>query len=764
MKTQSSFPAAWLLASTVCAGLCCADTAEPAADKPTFESRDDVNRWVDPFIGTGGNPVVCGHNTPAATTPFGLVRLAPDTVSTSGATATNTSGYFYGHRHLLGFSHTRLCGTGAVDGGHVRVIPTATSIPLQKLRRGMQGELNHDLETAQPGYYAIDIPDHDVRVELTATTRVGIHRYRFAAGKQPRVILDVGSTLGKGRSESCSLRLNPETHQLEGSVRTFGSFSSRYGGLQVYFVASLSQPWQGATIWADDALLSAAAEATGNDVGVEISFPSAETETTIELAVALSHVSIENARENLRQERGTRSFEELRQAAATDWSKLLSQVQVEGGTDQDHTIFYTAWYRALTMPTLFDDVNGDYPGFDGQVHRAEGFRYYTDMSLWDTFRTTHPLYTLLVPERHRDMIVSLVKMAEQGGALPRWPAGAGYSNSMFGSPADVAVSEAYLKGIRDFDVRTAYAAMKRVASEPAPPAAGYSGRRGIVDYLRYGYCPSDTMSGAVAKTLEYASSDAAIARLAAALGETADASLFQQRAQSYRQLWNPQTNYFQPKDSSGNFSTPLQPLLLTYLDFRGELTDDYVEGSALQWRWSVSHDAAGLVSLFPSKAEFVSELEAFFAGSVPQVGELPNGYYWHGNQPDIHAVYLFNAADRPDLTQKWVHWILKHKYGTGPGGLDGNDDGGTLSAWYVFSSLGFYPDVGSDRYQLGSPLWKRAVVKLGPRPLEILADHAGPESRSVERVELNGQPLDRTWITHDEIAGGGTLRFVMGQH
>ena len=439
---------------------------------------------------------------------------------------------------------------------------------------------------------------------------------------------------------------------------------------------------------------------------------------------------------------------------------MLSSVQIEGGTDAEQTIFYTALFRALTMPTTFSDVNGDYLGFDKRHHRADGFQYYTDMSLWDTFRTAHPLYTLLFPQRHRDMLVSLVLMATQGGGtLPRWPAGGGYTGSMFGAPADVVIAEAWLKGIRDFDVEVAYEAMRAAALQPKPSGANFSPREDIDQFIRFGYCPSDTMSEAVAKTLEYSCADAAIGRLAAALGHDADAALFTQRSLNYRNVWNPHTQYFQPRDSSGNFSTPLKPLLLTYVDFGRKYTDDFVEGSALQWRWAVPHDAAGLVALFSSPDYFVDELNEFFTKSPAEVGTLPNGYYWHGNQPDIHAVYLFNAAGRPDLTQQWVRWILKHKYGEGPNGLDGNDDGGTLSAWYVLSSLGLYPVPGSERYELGCPIWKRAVVQLGDKELEIIADDLPLDRTHFDRVEMNGLPLDRWWISHSELLQGGVLRF-----
>jgi len=724
--------------------------------------KPNPSRWVDPFISTGGNRYLCGHNSPGATVPFGLVRLSPDTISSSGQVATNTSGYYYRDPLILGFSHTRLCGTGAVDGGNIRVIPGTNSKPMEVWRRGLHAKLDHELELASPGYYSIALPQLHLNAELTATQRVGLHRYHFDAGTVPRILIDVGSALGRGRSEACEVRVSPDQQEVSGTVRTFGSFSGRYGGLQVYFLARFRSPWKRFATWSDKNIVEGRAFATGNDVGVGFDFLEFDKEQTIELVVSLSHVSVENARENLETELADHSFEDVRAATVAEWNAMLSTVRIEGGSESDQRIFYTALYHSLMMPTVFNDVNGQYLGFDQQVHRAKGFLYYTDMSLWDTFRTTHPLFTLLIPDRHRDMIVSLIKMAEQGGNLPRWPSGAGYTGSMFGAPAEILIAEAYLKGIRNFDVETAYRVMRHAALEQAPPGAKYSSRRNIGEFMKYGYCPADTMDQAVSKTLEYASTDAAIGRLAAALGHDDDAKLFAERALNYRNVWNPKTQFFQPRDTAGKFSTPLNPQLLTYLDFGGKITNDYVEGSALQWRWAVSHDPAGLVSLFSSPEYFVKELENFFANSIPEVSALPNGFYWQGNQPDIHAAYLFNESGRPDLTQKWVRWILKHKHGDGPNGLDGNDDGGTLSAWYVLSSLGFYPVVGTERYELGSPLWKRATVSVGGQKLEIIADNYAPGRVYVERVELNGKPLDRRWFTHGEIAQGGTLRFVMG--
>jgi predicted alpha-1,2-mannosidase len=319
-----------------------------------------------------------------------------------------------------------------------------------------------------------------------------------------------------------------------------------------------------------------------------------------------------------------------------------------------------------------------------------------------------------------------------------------------------------LKGIRDFDVERAYQAMRQTALAPTGPGAAFSGRQGIEQYLKYKYCPSGPVRESVARTLEFGWADHAISRLAEALGYQADAELFLEHSRYYRNLWNPATQYFQPRDPQGKFFEPFKPLLLTYFDRKGKYTRDYVEGSALQWRWGAPYDAPGLIALFKSREYFVDELNNFFARSDPTLGAWsPGPYYWHGNQPDIHAAWLFNEAGRPDLTQKWVRWILGNKYDNTYVGLDGNDDGGTLSAWYLFGALGFYPVAGSDKYELAGPLFERAELKLKDKPLVIVAENYAPDRYYVRKVWLNDQPLDRAWITHAELSQGGTLRFSM---
>jgi predicted alpha-1,2-mannosidase len=749
----------------------CASAAEPLpAIAPVHPG--ELGRHVNPLIGTGGLSYLCGNEFPGATVPFGMVRLSPDTIADSGRRATNTSGYYYRDGKILGFSHTRLVGTGAVDGGNFMVIPLSGHDSEEAIRHGLKAPFSHRDETAFPGYYSLSLPDRGLSVELTATRRVGVHRYHFAASDKPRLLIQVSSVLGRGKCKDAHVRVIAGAREVEGSVRTYGTFSGRYGGIPIHFVARSNWPFTSFGTWQDGVSQPLKGTADGDDVGAALLFDNQdpkEKETdkntgkkydphTVELKLAISYVSVQNARENLDREALSLDFDTVLENARQQWEEALGRIRVEGGSEKEQSIFYTALYHALQMPTVFNDVNGDYLGFDGRVHRANSFTDYTDMSLWDTFRTVHPLFCLIAPREQRDMAVSLVEMARQGGYLPRWPSGNGYTNSMFGTPADIMLTDTYLKGIGDFDVETAYQAMRKTALGP-PRNSRFSGRAGIEDYLKFGYCPSDLMKQSVARTLEYSYADHCIARLAEALGHTEDAALFARHALSYRQLWNPQTQYFQPRDSHGAFMEDFRPLLLTYLDRGGKYTHAYVEGSALQWRWGVPFDAPALISLFKSKEYFIDQLGQFFSHSVPQVNVQPNAYYWHGNQPDLYSVYLFNAAGRPDLTTKWVHWILEHKYGDQENGLDGNDDGGTISAWYVLSSLGIFPTAGSDRYELVSPLWKRAEIKLGDHRLVITGDPGAANPGAPERVRLNGAVLDRTSIVHKEIVNGATLSF-----
>jgi len=731
----------------------------PEAAVPLYPLVKEVN----PFIGTGSFHLTCAYNYPGPSLPFGKLRLSPETASIMFKTkGKSTSGYFYGDDKICGFSHTRLSGTGATDGGHFLVSPVKGPVSEKVYTKGQYSRFSHRNEIAFPGYYAVKLPGEDVFVELTATERVGVHRYTFTRVTEPHILINVSNTIGNRRSSEGAVRILSDNNEVEGSIRTFGTFAGRYGGEKLYFVARFNRKFKNTGTWKGKEFFPGKSYESGDVLGLDLGFEADGDKTEIILNLAVSHVSIKNARENLEAEVGASSFEDVLTRAQQKWEEKLSLIKMKGSSTDQRRIFYTALYRVFQMPTIFTDVNGDYIGFDKKVHNASGFRYFTDLSLWDTFRTLHPLYNIIAPLDQRDMMISLVKMAEQGGWLPRWPSGYGYTGSMLGTPADITIADAWLKGIRGFDVEYAYQSMLTTALGPTPKGSEFSGRRGIESYLKYQYCAADEMDEAVSKTLEYAWADFAIGQLAEALAKKDDAILFAEHAQYYRNTWNPETMYFHPRNADGSFVKEFKPLLLTYLDRKEKYTDDYVEGSALQWRWAVPFDPQGLISLFGSREFFVDELNSFFEESDPKMAAInPRPYYWHGNEPDIHAAYLFNEAGRPDLTQKWVRWILDNKYSTSYEGLDGNDDGGTLSSWYIFSSMGFYPIAGSDIYQLGAPLFKEIELNMNGKKLKIKAKNYAPENFYVKNVWLNGTLLKRTWIKHSEIEGGGLLEFEM---
>jgi predicted alpha-1,2-mannosidase len=722
----------------------------------------NLGSFVNTFIGTGGFPSwVCGFNFPGATVPLGMVRLSPETMSFYNNTKDlSTAGYYYGDNKILGFSHTRLAGTGATDGGHFLFTPTTTPRKDIDFKLDYAHKFSHNDEVAFPGYYRVKLPKEKIEAELSATVRTGLHRYNFPEAGEKNILIHITNATANHKAQDGYIKILEKSNEIEGSVKTFGSFASRFGGIQVYFVARFNQAFSDHGIWDGKILDETTTSKNSDHLKVVLGF----RKGSITAKVGISHVSIDNARLNLETEVGLLDFDEILDRAKSEWEEKLGLIKIEGGLENEKKVFYSALYRSFQMPTRFNDVNGEYKGFDKKIHQATDFDYYTDLSLWDTFRTVHPLFNLIAKEEQRDMLVSLVEMAKQGGSLPRWPSGYGYSNSMLGSPADMVIAESYLKGIRNFDVDLAYNKMKAVALEPIPKDSSASGREEIKEYITYGYCPTEFGDEAVSKTLEYAWADHSISLLAKELNLPEDHLLFEEHSKFYKNLWNPETLYFQPRHKDGRFVEKFKPLQLTYTDWDKEYTKDYTEGSALQWRWAVPFDTEGLISLFKDKEYFISELDDFFGKADPKKATwTPGSYYWHGNEPDIHAAYLFNAAGRPDLTQKWVRWILDNKYDNSYVGIDGNDDAGTLSAWYIFSSLGFYPIAGTDIYQLGAPLFKSATLDTGGNQLIIKTENYAPDHIYVKKILLNNRALDRTWIKHEEIADGGQLTFIMAK-
>ena len=702
----------------------------------------EYGQYVDPFIGTGGIPWTAGMLSPAATVPFGSVRLGADTSFIGGAyiVKTNTSGYYYEHAHIKGFSHSRLSGTGAEDYCNFRFIPHSGD------NKPAIMSYSHKNETASVGYYSVYLPTVGCLAEMTADVHTGVHRYTFYDNDDAKIYIDLNSGAGKTTTRGGYAEYDEESGVISGGCVLHGAFSDRYDGLPVYFVAVADKQIKSCEI---------------ADGGADINFGSLCGES-VEIKVGISFVSEENAMLNLKAETDGLDFDAVRKNAADEWEKSLSVIDIEG-SDETKTVFYTALYHAMIMPTNFTDVNGEYLGFDKKVDVAEGYTYRTDMSLWDSCRTTHPLYTLIAQDIQTDCLNSLVDMAEKGGALPRWPMGAGYAGSMMGDTANIVIAESYLKGITDFDVETAYEYMKKSSDGPVPKV----GRNYVELYNEYGYVPQDIAPGdeSVSRSIEYAWEDGAIASLAAALGKTEDAKAYADKSMYYKNLFNPETKYFQARNSDGSFVWNFNPYITAFYDavMIKKFADCYCEGSARQWRWNALHDIDGMIELFGSKEYFVSELEDFMEdASLSRAAIDPGHGFWVGNQHDIHTPYLFSNAGRADLTQKWVRWTLKNRFSSDVNGLDGNDDGGTTSTWYIFSAMGFYPLAGTDKYWIGSPNVDKAEITLSNgNVLKITANNQSDKNVYVSSVTLNGNKLEGTYITHEQLMAGGELVFEM---
>ena len=707
--------------------------------KPEMPEKQtgELTGYVNPFIGTGGIPWACAMLSPAACAPFGCVRVGPDTCAAGGTAIikTNTSGYYYEHRHILGFSLGRLSGTGARDYGMFRVTPCVNGKKPDCLA------FSHKNEQAYPGSYSVYLPAAGALCEMTATPHTGVMGFKFAKKQGNAVCIDAASILSSGTTQNARITVNAAEKTVNAETTLFGTFSGRYQGLKVYLCAGFDKPLSAVSVEGAEAVLRF-------------------DENEFTLKATVSFVSAENAERNLVAETQDKTFDEIKASAVDEWEKRLSSVKIEAD-DETKEIFYTALYHSMIMPTDFTDANGEYLGFDKAVHTADGFTYRTDMSLWDTCRTTHSLFTLVAPDIQRDCVESLLLMARQGGVLPRWPMGAGYSGSMFGNPANIVLTESYLKGF-DFDAREAYEYMR----DCADGKIGNGDLKNEINlFNEYGYLPDDLCGRySVSKTLEYSWECDAAARLALALGEEEDYERFSARAENYKNIWDDENRYFAPRNSDGSFEK-FAPYITSFFDdiFGTDFFRAYCEGGARHWRWSVQHNPAGLIDLFGSKEYFVSELEKFMQDASARRAAIdPGSGFWIGNQHDIHTPYLFNDAGRPDLTQKWVRWTLKNRFSTDIDGLDGNDDGGTLSAWYVFSALGFYPDAGTEFYKLGSPAVDSAVITLeNGGVLKITVNNQGEKNIYTESVTLNGEPLDACEFAHADISRGGEIVFNM---
>ncbi|MCP4902777.1 MAG: glycoside hydrolase family 92 protein [bacterium] len=731
------------------------------------------NQHVDPFIGTDD----MGHTYPGASAPFGLVQLSPQTelVPYSFGDGYNPetyrycSGYQYADTTIVGFAHTHFNGTGHSDLGDLLVIPTVGELQLEPGTEedpgsGYRSRFSHERETAEPGAYEVTLDDYGIKAELTATERVGVHRYTFPASDAAHLILDLTANIYDypGKTVWSSVRMESDT-LLTGSRLTSGWAPSR----TLFFAIEFSKPVESYGLRNQEEQIYRGfwrrfdqdrdfPERVGRQIKCHFDWQTTDNEQIV-VKVAVSSVSTAGAVANLKAEVPGWDFDAVQTKARESWRQQLSRFKIEADPSV-MTSFYTALYRTHLGPVVHSDVNGQYRGLDGNTHQADEFDNYTIFSLWDTFRAQHPLLTILHPERTTHMIRSMLAHQQQSvhGVLPVWSHHGNENWCMIGYHAVPVIADAYLKGVPGIDAEKALDAM--VAS------ANFDRFDGIGDYRKLGWVPADLETSSASKTLEYAYDDWTIARMAEAMGRSEITAEFDRRAASWRNLFDEGSGFLRARNGDGSFPESFDPM-----STHGQ---GYIEGNAWNYSLFVPHDISGFVELIGGDDKLVAWLDGLFvmevddesiAGSedVTRAGMIGN--YVHGNEPSHHVPYMYSFAGQPWKTQARVRQIMREMYRPVPDGLCGNDDVGQMSAWYIFSALGFYPVApGSNQYVLGSPTVTRAELDLGEgRTLVVITENQAPENVYVSEVSLNGQPLERSYITHDEVVRGGELRFVM---
>ncbi len=737
--------------------------------------RVSSTSFVDPFIGTKG----MGHCYPGATVPFGFVQLSPDTdtadYSLDGKTYNKNvyrycAGYQYDDPTIVGFSHTHLHGTGHSDLGDVLLMPTVGPVKLDPGRAevpgsGYRSRYDKASEKASPGYYTVALRDPGVKAELTATNRVGVHRYTFPKSSDSRLVLDLVHGIYNYDGKVLSSRVELKNTQLVvGHRHTRGWARDRH----LFFAMAFSKPFKSygsrndekspyRGFWRKWDGVQSFPEMVGRKLKLHFDFDTEASEPIV-VKVALSAVSEEGALKNLEAEVPHWDFDRVRVQADATWEKELGRIEFQGDASA-RRIFTTTLYHSLLSPVEFQDVDGRYRGLDGTIHTAKGFTNHTTFSLWDTYRALHPLYTLIQPKRTTDIIQSMLAHYDQSPwkLLPVWSHHGNENWCMIGYHAVSVIADAWMKGIRGFDGDKALEAMKTSATR-----ANYDG---LGDYMKFGYVPDDGNGSSASKTLEYAYDDWAISRMAADLGKTAEAATFLGRAQSSRKLWDAQTGFIRAKRKDGTWRTPFDSLQ----------THDqgYIEGNAWNYSLYMPHDAAWLVKQAGGGKAFAKHLDQlftmaldakFFADTEDLAKESMLGNYAHGNEPSHHIPYLYMWTEQPWKTQDRVRDIRQKMYRDAPDGLCGNDDCGQMSAWFVFSSLGFYPVApGSNEYVIGVPGSREMALNLEDgRRLKIIAPKLDEKNRYIQGIKLNGQRHEKAFFRHEDLIRGGEILFEMG--
>lgn len=710
-----------------------------------FISAQNLTRWVNPFIGTGAvESSLSGNNYPGATVPFGMVQLSPDTREVPDWA--QASGYDYNDSTIYGFSHTRLSGTGASDFIDILMFPTVSD--------KTKSTFAHQQEQARPGYYQVLLADEGIQAELTASVHVGVHRYTYPQGKEAKLWLDLDHSANKGswnrRIIQSQIRLVSPT-VVEGYRIITGWAKLR----KIYFHMEFSKPIQYSELHDGGRKHENTPVINGTELRGLFAFD-LQQDRELTCKVALSPVSIDNARLNMSGEVPGWDFDSIAAAAENSWEKELEKIDVQG-TDLQKTIFYTALYHTMIQPNTMSDVNGEYMAADYTTRKVAGNEvHYSTFSLWDTFRGAHPLYTLMHAGRTPDFVKSMIRQYDYYGYLPIWQLWGQDNYCMIGNHSIPVIVDAVLKGIAGVDEEKAYEAVRNssMTSHPNSPFDVWE---------KYGYMPENIQTQSVSITLEQAFDDWCVAQLAKKLGKQEDYNHFMKRSAFYRNLFNPETRFFQPKNDKGEWIEPFDPY-----KYGANGGYPFTEGNAWQYFWYVPQNIPDLISLTGGNKAFVAKLDTFFTVSY-QSGALNDnasgfvGQYAHGNEPSHHVAYLYACAGEPWKTQKYVAYIMNELYNDSSSGYAGNDDCGEMSAWYVFGALGFYPvNPVSGEYVIGTPMLEEAVIQLpGRKTFTVKAPRKEDNEVYICSMKLNGEKYTKNYITHQDIMKGGILEFVM---
>ncbi len=708
------------------------------------EHTAPLTRYVDPLIGTGGH----GHVFVGASVPFGMVQLGPTSIPQSWDWC---SGYHESDSTVIGFPHTHLSGTGIGDLHDVTLMPVVGAVTYARGTEadplsGLWSYSDRQRQVVRPGYYATHLLRYGIDVELTATNRVGLHKYTFPTSSESAVVFDLenGGTWDKA-TEAYISKVSDTT--IEGYRRSTGWARDQ----RVYFVAEFSRPFDTLEVIADG--ISAPDSGKGQRLYARASLPT-DSGVPLYVKVALSPTSIEQARSNMQSELPGWDFDATVQAAEAAWEAELSKVRIEAQDTAVLRTFYTALYHTMIAPSTFADANGDYLGADLQIHKREDFVNHTVFSLWDTYRAAHPLMTLIHPEKMNDMTKTMINIYRQQGKLPVWHLWANETNTMVGNPGVCVLADAILKGYVS-DTEAAYEALK---------VSSMLDERGMGARKQFGFIPYTEMQESVAYDMEYAIADRAVAEVAKRLGKEEDYSYFLERSKSYQHLFDPVTGFMRGRGVEGRFRAPFNPVASTHRD------DDYCEGNAWQYTFLVPHDLEGLVDCFGSSDRFVVKLDSLFTISSALEGEHVSpdisgliGQYAHGNEPSHHIIYFYTMLGQPGKTADLVRRVLSELYHDRPDGLSGNEDAGQMSAWYILSALGFYQvEPAGGRYFFGSPIIDKAQLKVRDGVFDITVKGNSSANKYIRSVTLNGKAHPKAWIDFEEIARGGTLEIEMG--